>query len=201
MHHEAARGGHLGARSPPPSRPAPRTDAATSPCSLPTRPRPSRHPANRRPGRCSVRTCGRNCSTTSPTLDGRLGRQQQKPAHEHLPCMVESAVDTIRNTCRVNRTPDRPRRVDRPYPHERTEGERMLRLAYVGGLGLMAGPAGTHLKSEGPAQVLRVHDRGTPGQQRDAFREGWRQHGAELVGTFRGRHRRRPTRRCGGVLR
>ena len=60
----------------------------------------------------------------------------------------------------------------------------MLRLAYVGGLGLMAGPAGTHLKTDGPARVLRVHDRGSPGQQRDTFREGWRQHGAELVGTF-----------------
>ena len=60
----------------------------------------------------------------------------------------------------------------------------MLRLAYVGGLGLMAGPAGTHLKPGGPARVPRVHDRSTPGQQRDAFREGWRQHGAELVGTF-----------------
>jgi hypothetical protein len=60
----------------------------------------------------------------------------------------------------------------------------MLRLAYVGGLGLMAGPAGTHLKAAGPARVLRVHDRGTPGQQRDAFRQSWHEHGAELVGTF-----------------
>lgn len=60
----------------------------------------------------------------------------------------------------------------------------MLRLAYVGGLGLMAGPAGTHLKADGPAKVLRVHDRGNPGQQRDAFRHSWREHGAELVGTF-----------------
>ena len=60
----------------------------------------------------------------------------------------------------------------------------MLRLAYVGGLGLMAGPAGTHLKPGGPARVPRVHDRGNPGQHRDTFREGWRQHGAELVGTF-----------------
>jgi 3-hydroxyisobutyrate dehydrogenase-like beta-hydroxyacid dehydrogenase len=60
----------------------------------------------------------------------------------------------------------------------------MLRLAYVGGLGLMAGPAGTHLKADGPARVLRVHDRGTPGEQKDAFRAAWREHGAELVGTF-----------------
>jgi 3-hydroxyisobutyrate dehydrogenase-like beta-hydroxyacid dehydrogenase len=60
----------------------------------------------------------------------------------------------------------------------------MLQLAYVGGLGLMAGPAGTHFKADGPANVLRVHDRGTPGAQRDAFRSAWRQHGAELVSTF-----------------
>ena len=60
----------------------------------------------------------------------------------------------------------------------------MLQLAYVGGLGLMAGPASAHLKPDGPANVLRVHDRGTPGEQKDAFRDGWRQHGAELVNTF-----------------
>lgn len=60
----------------------------------------------------------------------------------------------------------------------------MLRLAYVGGLGLMAGPAGTHLKADGPAQVLRVHDRGTPGAQKDAFRAAWRAHGATLVQTL-----------------
>lgn len=60
----------------------------------------------------------------------------------------------------------------------------MLRLAYVGGLGLMAGPAGTHLKADGPARVLRVHDRGTPGAQKDAFRTSWKQHGADLVKTF-----------------
>jgi 3-hydroxyisobutyrate dehydrogenase len=60
----------------------------------------------------------------------------------------------------------------------------MLRLAYVGGLGLMAGPAGTHLQADGPARVLRVHDRGTPGQQKDAFRDSWRKHGATLVRTF-----------------
>src|SRR5262249_48435310 len=60
----------------------------------------------------------------------------------------------------------------------------MLKLAYVGGLGLMAGPAGTHLKAGGPAQVLRVHDRGTPGAQKDTFRTAWKAHGAELVGTF-----------------
>src|SRR5262249_56088965 len=60
----------------------------------------------------------------------------------------------------------------------------MLQLAYVGGLGLMAGPAGTHLKPDGPAKVLRVHDRGNPGTQRDAFRASWKAHGAELVRSF-----------------
>lgn len=60
----------------------------------------------------------------------------------------------------------------------------MLKLAYVGGLGLMAGPAGTHLTADGPAQVLRVHDRGTPGAQKETFRAAWRNHGAALVPTF-----------------
>ncbi|HEY7492962.1 MAG TPA: NAD(P)-binding domain-containing protein, partial [Candidatus Tectomicrobia bacterium] len=60
----------------------------------------------------------------------------------------------------------------------------MVNLAYVGGLGLMAGPAGTHLKPDGPARVLRVHDRGTPGAQKDACRAAWKAHGAELVGTL-----------------
>ncbi|HSX82364.1 MAG TPA: hypothetical protein VLQ80_27860, partial [Candidatus Saccharimonadia bacterium] len=60
----------------------------------------------------------------------------------------------------------------------------MLQLAYVGGLGLMAGPGGTHLQPDGPAKVLRVHDRGNPGTQRDAFRAAWKAHGAELVSTF-----------------
>jgi 3-hydroxyisobutyrate dehydrogenase len=48
----------------------------------------------------------------------------------------------------------------------------------------MAGPAGTHLQANGPAKVLRVHDRGTPGAQKNAFRDSWRTHGAELVATF-----------------
>ncbi len=60
----------------------------------------------------------------------------------------------------------------------------MLRLAYVGGLGLMAGPGGTHLKPDGPAKALRVLDRGTPGEQKDAFRAAWREHGADLVGSM-----------------
>src|SRR5262245_25195293 len=60
----------------------------------------------------------------------------------------------------------------------------MLQLAYVGGLGLMAGSAGTHLKPHGPARVVPLPDRGQPGAQRDAFRASWKGHGAELVSTF-----------------
>ncbi|MCW8945358.1 MAG: NAD(P)-binding domain-containing protein, partial [Sedimenticola sp.] len=60
----------------------------------------------------------------------------------------------------------------------------MLKLAYVGGLGMMAGPAATHLKQGGPATVLRVQDRGTRGGSRDQYRADWRNHGAELVATL-----------------
>lgn len=57
----------------------------------------------------------------------------------------------------------------------------MLKLAYVGGLGMMAGPAATHLGQDGPARVLRVHDRGSQGGQRDQYRADWQAHGAALV--------------------
>ena len=60
----------------------------------------------------------------------------------------------------------------------------MLRLLYVGGLGMMAGPAAIHLTPAETAQVLRVHDRGKPGRQRDRFRSVWQEHGAELVPDF-----------------
>lgn len=60
----------------------------------------------------------------------------------------------------------------------------MLKLAYVGGLGMMAGPAATHLDREGPARVLRVHDRGSQGGCRDQYRADWQAHGAELVPTL-----------------
>ena len=60
----------------------------------------------------------------------------------------------------------------------------MLKLAYLGGLGMMAGPAAKHLVGESPARVLRVHDRGTPGGNRDRYRADWRNHGAELVPTL-----------------
>ncbi|WP_435684237.1 NAD(P)-binding domain-containing protein [Sedimenticola selenatireducens] len=60
----------------------------------------------------------------------------------------------------------------------------MLKLAYVGGLGMMAGPAATHLTADGPARVLRVQDRGTQGGSRDRYRTDWQAHGAELVPTL-----------------
>ncbi|MCW8908124.1 MAG: NAD(P)-binding domain-containing protein [Sedimenticola sp.] len=63
----------------------------------------------------------------------------------------------------------------------------MLKLAYLGGLGMMAGPAAGHLAGEdSPARVLRVHDRGTPGVARDRYRSDWREHGAELVPALEG---------------
>ena len=59
-----------------------------------------------------------------------------------------------------------------------------MKLAYVGGLGMMAGPAAKHLMAPSPAQVIRVHDRGTPGAARDGYRADWQQHGAVLVSSF-----------------
>ena len=60
----------------------------------------------------------------------------------------------------------------------------MLKLAYVGGLGMMAGPAAKHLTPHDVAKVVRVHDRGTRGGMRDQFRGEWDRHGAERVGSF-----------------
>ena len=45
----------------------------------------------------------------------------------------------------------------------------------------MASPAAGHLRAGGPARVLRVHDRGSAGAQREASRAAWREHGAGLV--------------------
>jgi 3-hydroxyisobutyrate dehydrogenase len=56
-----------------------------------------------------------------------------------------------------------------------------LRVGVVGGLGLMASPMARHWDAEGPVQVVRVHDRGTPGERHDRCRQAWLQHGAELV--------------------
>jgi len=60
----------------------------------------------------------------------------------------------------------------------------MLKLAYVGGLGMMAGPAAVHLTPCDVAQVVRVHDRGSAGGLRDQYRAEWDRHGAARVDSF-----------------
>ena len=59
-----------------------------------------------------------------------------------------------------------------------------LKLVGIGGMGLMLSPSARHLKAGGPAQYLRVHDRGTKDDRRDACREAWKAHGAEIVGDY-----------------
>ena len=59
--------------------------------------------------------------------------------------------------------------------------ENMLKLAYLGGFGAMASPAAKHLSADGPAQVIRVHDRGKVDAAREEKRQSWRDHGASLV--------------------
>src|SRR6516162_5273148 len=60
-----------------------------------------------------------------------------------------------------------------------------LKIGVVGGLGLMTSPIARHWKEKGPARVLRVLDRGNPGERRDRARQAWREHGAQLVPTYR----------------
>jgi len=59
-----------------------------------------------------------------------------------------------------------------------------LKLVGIGGLGLMLSPAARHLQSGSVARFLRMHDRGSHDPRRDACREAWRRHGAELVSDF-----------------
>ncbi len=59
-----------------------------------------------------------------------------------------------------------------------------LKLAVIGGLGLMASPMAKHWAKGGSIQVLRVHDRGTPGERRDRARRAWQVHGASLVSSL-----------------
>lgn len=56
-----------------------------------------------------------------------------------------------------------------------------LRLVGIGGMGLMLSPSARHLKAGGPAEFLRIHDRGTQDDRRNACREAWKAHGAEVV--------------------
>ncbi len=60
-----------------------------------------------------------------------------------------------------------------------------LKIAVVGGLGLMASPMARHWKPNGPVRVLRVHDRGIKDERRDRCRKAWRAHGSLLVPTFK----------------
>ncbi|MFO0416450.1 MAG: NAD(P)-binding domain-containing protein [Pseudomonadota bacterium] len=56
-----------------------------------------------------------------------------------------------------------------------------LKVGVVGGLGMMSSPMARHWSIDGPVQVARVHDRGGRGELKDAYRQAWREHGAELV--------------------
>ena len=62
--------------------------------------------------------------------------------------------------------------------------ENDLRLAIVGGLGVMTTPMAQHWKKEGPIRAVRVHDRGNPGEEREKPRRAWREHGAQLVASY-----------------
>lgn len=59
-----------------------------------------------------------------------------------------------------------------------------LKLVGIGALGLMLSPSARHLKPHGPAQFIRVHDRGTQDPRRNACREAWQAHGARIVPDF-----------------
>ena len=58
------------------------------------------------------------------------------------------------------------------------------KLVGIGGLGLMLSPSAKHLKEGGPANFLRIHDRGTKDARRDQCRKAWQDHGAEIVADF-----------------
>ena len=56
-----------------------------------------------------------------------------------------------------------------------------INLVGIGGMGLMLSPSAKHLKPEGPARFLRIHDRGTKDDRRDMCRQAWKDHGADIV--------------------
>ena len=56
-----------------------------------------------------------------------------------------------------------------------------IKLVGIGGMGLMMSPSAKHLKPGSPARYLRIHDRGTKDDRRDACRQAWKNHGAEIV--------------------
>ncbi len=59
-----------------------------------------------------------------------------------------------------------------------------INLIGIGGMGLMLSPSAKHLKHGGPARFIRIHDRGTRDARRDACRQAWQAHGAEIVPDF-----------------
>lgn len=61
---------------------------------------------------------------------------------------------------------------------------RKLRVAVVGALGLMASPMAKHWKNVEPVEVVRIHDRGNPGTNKDRIRKSWQENGAVSVRTL-----------------
>ena len=72
---------------------------------------------------------------------------------------------------------------DEGYNVQHMSGKK-LHVAVVGGLGLMSSPMAKHWRGKDSIQVLRVHDRGAPGQHRDQSRQAWRNYGASIVSNF-----------------
>lgn len=58
---------------------------------------------------------------------------------------------------------------------------RKLRVGIVGGFGVMASPMSRHWQDVEPVTVLRVHDRRSPGVNKDRIRQAWQEQGAILV--------------------
>ncbi len=59
-----------------------------------------------------------------------------------------------------------------------------LKLLGIGGMGLMLSPSAKHLTKDGPARFVRIFDRGTKDERRDACRATWQDHGAEIVNDY-----------------
>ena len=59
-----------------------------------------------------------------------------------------------------------------------------LKLLGIGGMGLMLSPSAKHLTKDGPARFVRIFDRGTKDERRDACRAAWLDHGAQIVSDY-----------------
>ncbi len=62
--------------------------------------------------------------------------------------------------------------------------QKQLKVAVVGGLGLMSSPMAKHWKNKAAIKVLRVHDRNSQGLRKDQCRKAWQANGAALVPTY-----------------